>query len=88
MRDPTVTWPVVVAVLAIVFLIGGVLAAILDFYKARKVTTAADEVLRQLVQRYEALAANTMDAQQRVGADVAELRTRTAAIEQILRSVE
>ena len=88
MSDPTVTWPVVVAVLAVVTFFGGLLAALLDFYKTRKVTKAGDEVLRQLLQRYESLAANTMGAQQRVGADVAELRTRTAAIEQILRSVE
>ena len=44
--------------------------------------------LRQLVGRYEQLSANTMDAQQRVAADVAELRARTTSIEQILRSVE
>ena len=88
MSDPTVTWPVVVAVLALVTFFGGLLAALLDFYKSRKVTAAGDETLRELLQRYESLAANTMVAQQRVGADVAELRTRTAAIEQILRSVE
>ncbi len=44
--------------------------------------------LRQLVSRYEQLAENILDAQQRGAADVAELRSRTASIEQILRTVE
>jgi hypothetical protein len=34
------------------------------------------------------LAENPLDTQQRVAADVAELRSRTASIEQILRTVE
>jgi hypothetical protein len=44
--------------------------------------------MRQLVRRYEQLAENSLDAQQRVAADVAELRSRAASIEQILRTVE
>jgi hypothetical protein len=47
-----------------------------------------EDDLRQLVGRYEKLAENSLDAQQRVAADVSELRTRAAAIEQILRTVE
>jgi hypothetical protein len=44
--------------------------------------------LRELVNRYEQLAAATMDAQQRTATDIAEVRARTAAIEQVLRTVE
>jgi hypothetical protein len=40
------------------------------------------------VRRYEQLAETTLDAQQRVAADVSELRSRTTSIEQILRTVE
>ena len=40
------------------------------------------------MQRYEQLAANTLDAQQRFAADVSELRSRTSSIEQLLRTVE
>jgi hypothetical protein len=40
------------------------------------------------VRRYEQLAENTLDAQQRSAAEVSELRSRTTAIEQILRTVE
>jgi hypothetical protein len=40
------------------------------------------------VKRYEQLAENTLDAQQRTAADVAELRSRAASIEQILRTAE
>jgi hypothetical protein len=40
------------------------------------------------VRRYEHLAESTLDAQQRVSADVSELRSRTAAIDAILRTVE
>jgi predicted transcriptional regulator len=57
--------------------------------KAMKYYEAAqEEQLRQLVRRYEQLAENTLDAQQRVAADVSELRLRTTSIEQILRTVE
>jgi len=37
--------------------------------------------LRELVNRYEQLAAATMDAQQRTASDIAEVRARTAAID-------
>ena len=46
------------------------------------------EYKKNFVNRYEQLAENTQDAQQRVATDLAELRTRTAAIEHILRTVE
>lgn len=68
-------------------LIGGAAATYLDFRKTRTVA-GQEEDLRQLVHRYEQLAENTLDAQQRAAADVAELRSRTASIEQILRTVE
>jgi ABC-type phosphate transport system auxiliary subunit len=65
----------------------GVLSTVVDY---RKVRVGADQVeeLRKLVQRYEQLAEKTLDAQQRTAADVAELRSRTASIEQILRTVD
>ena len=84
-------WPDAVAVLgillAITVLIGGAMAAFVELRKTRIVAGHQDD-LRQLVRRYEHFAENTLDTQQRVAADVAELRSRTASIEQILRTVE
>lgn len=70
-----------------VILVGGAISAWLDLRKAKLAAGQADD-LRQLVHRYEQLAENTLDAQQRLAADVAELRNRSTAIEQILRTVE
>jgi hypothetical protein len=85
------TWPqsifLVGLLLVVVILLGGAMAAWLDLRKTKMIANQEDS-LRQLVQRYEQLAENTLDAQQRVAADVAELRTRTGSIEQILRTVE
>ena len=84
-------WPDAVAVLgillAITVLIGGAMAAFVELRKTKIVAGHQDD-LRQLVRRYEHFAENTLDTQQRVAADVAELRSRTASIEQILRTVE
>jgi len=77
-------WPVVILIISVL----GILAATLTDLVGTRVKANQEESLRQLVNRYEQLAANTLDAQQRVAADVAELRTRTSAIEQILRSVD
>ena len=63
------------------------MATYLDMRKM-KVTAQQEDDLRQLVRRYEQLAENSLDAQQRAAADVSELRSRTASIEQILRTVE
>jgi hypothetical protein len=86
-----VTWPEAIVVLGIIaliiFLIGGGMATYLDMRKM-KVTAQQEDGLRQLVRRYEQLAENSLDAQQRAAADVSELRSRTASIEQILRTVE
>jgi DNA repair ATPase RecN len=73
--------------LAALFLIGIAVASFLEFRKL-KTTEAQQERLRQLVRRYEQLAETTLDAQQRVAADVSELRSRTTSIEQLLRTVE
>lgn len=70
-----------------VFAVIAVLATIIEFRKA-KLNVTQQEALYQLVSRYEKLAENTLDAQQRVAADLSELRTRTASVEQILRTVE
>jgi hypothetical protein len=87
----TMGWPESIAFLALVlfvlFIIAATLATITENRKI-KIAARQDEALRQLVSRYETLAAGTLDAQQRVAADVAELRSRTASIEQILRTVE
>ena len=84
-------WPDAVAVLgillAVTVLIGGAMAAFVELRKTRIVAGHQDD-LRQLVRRYEHLAENALDTQQRVAADVAELRSRTASIEQILQTVE
>lgn len=77
-------WPVVVLILGILIVTVGTLS---EFYKTR-IKAGQEDALRQLVRRYEQLAENTMDAQQRVATDVSELRSRTASIEQILRTVE
>lgn len=87
----TLDWPLVILILGLtllgVFLVIGVLATWHEFTKTR--TQAKQEGdLRQLVNRFEQLAETTLDAQQRVAADLAELRVRTNAIEQILRTVE
>ncbi len=85
------TWPDAIALLGVLFaalfLIGIVVASINEFRKL-KISTAQQDELRQLVRRYEQLAETTLDAQQRVAADMSELRSRTASIEQILRTVE
>lgn len=75
--------------IAFVVLIGGALATF-AFVSLRKTKVAADQQddLRQLVRRYEHLAETSVDSQQRVAADVSELRSRTSSIEQILRTVE
>ena len=85
------TWPHTILILGIMM---GALVLILGlgatFLESRKLRVAAqqDADLRQLVGRYERLAEKTLDAQQRAAADVSELRSRTASIEQILRTVD
>jgi hypothetical protein len=85
------TWPDAAALLglllALTILVGGAMAAFVELRKT-KVVAGQEDDLRQLVRRYEHLAENTLDAQRRVAADVSELRSRTASIEQILRTVE
>jgi ABC-type phosphate transport system auxiliary subunit len=85
------TWPEAFLVIGLSFLgfllLGATIATWLETRKL-KVASHQDEDLRQLVRRYEQLAENTVDTQQRVAADVSELRSRTNAIEQILRTVE
>ena len=87
----TVTAPEVAAfiglLVTLMFLIAASLGGFIEIRKT-KIAARQDEDLRQLIRRYEHLAENSLDAQQRVAADVAELRTRSASIEQLLRSVE
>jgi len=57
-------------------------------YRKTKLLAGREEQYRKLVDRYEQLASSTMDAQQRAATDLAELRTRVAAVEQIMRTVD
>jgi len=91
MGPDTWTWPQVILILGLA-LVGfmifiGVISTVVEY---RKVKVGADQVedLRKLVQRYEQLSEKTLDAQQRTAVDVAELRSRAASIEQILRTVD
>jgi hypothetical protein len=85
------SWPEAVLILGLVALglmaIGGVAASRRESRKL-KLVAGQEDALRQLVSRYEQLAEKSLDAQQRVAADVSELRSRTSSIEQILRTVE
>jgi hypothetical protein len=89
--EHAVTWPESIAFLGLIvfvmFLLGAAAATWLE-YRKTKLMAAREDALRQLVARYEQLAESTLDAQQRVAADVSELRSRTTSIEQILRTVE
>ena len=88
---PGRSWPDVVLILGLLLLavlVAGGATAFVSENRKMKVDAARENDLRQLVDRYEQLAEKTMDAQQRAAADVAELRTRTTAIEQLLRTVE
>jgi len=89
--ESSLSWPESVALLGllifVMFVLGVATASWLEFRKT-KIAAAQDDALRQLVSRYEQLAEKTLDAQQRVAADVAELRSRATSIEQILRTVE
>lgn len=87
----TWTWPEAVLILGLVTLglmaIGGGVAGVQEWRKL-KLVASQEDALRQLVNRYEQLAEKSLDAQQRMAADVSELRSRTSSIEQILRTVE
>jgi hypothetical protein len=91
LADTSVTWPEAAALLGIlltiVVLICGGMAAFVELRKTRTMAAHEDD-LRQLVRRYEHLAENALDVQQRVAADMSELRSRAASIEQLLRTVE
>jgi hypothetical protein len=85
------TWPEAIiflgVLLAAMLLIGVTVSALLEFRRTR-LLAAQEDNLRQLVLRYEQLAETTLDAQERVAADMSELRSRTTSIEQILWTVE
>jgi hypothetical protein len=78
---------IIVAIIVVFFIYAGFQSRRLQIRKA-EITAGREDELRQLVARYEQLAETTLDAQQRVAADVSELRSRTTSIEQILRTVE
>jgi flagellar basal body-associated protein FliL len=89
--DSGTTWPEAILILGIILalllLLGGAAATFLEFGKVKR-QAQKEEDLRQLVNRFEKLAETTLDAQQRTAADVSELRSRTASIEQMLRTVD
>lgn len=76
----------VALMIAVVVIIGGFTLAFVELRKAR-IRADQESQLRQLVERYERLAENSLDAQQRSAASLAELHSRVASIEQILRAV-
>ncbi len=84
------SWPVAISLVTVLaaatILTAIVIAAVVESRKLRLAASQADD-LRQLVHRFEQLAENTLDVQQRMAADLAELRSRAASIEQILRTV-
>lgn len=87
----TIEWPMVILILGLLFIAFCVFVAVASMrHEERKlrISTGQEEAVRALVDRYEQLAATTLDAQQRTAADVAELRARAASIEQLLRSVD
>lgn len=89
--DGTLTWPGAILILGLSLLAIGSISGVWSFfYELRKTKLLAgqEDALRQLVRRYEQLAETTLDAQQRVAADMSEIRSRTSSIEQILRTVE
>jgi cbb3-type cytochrome oxidase subunit 3 len=71
----------------VMFLIGATMSFFLQLRKT-KLRAAQEEDLRQVVRRYEHFAENTLDVQQRVAADMSELRSRMALVEKILRTVD
>jgi len=85
------TWPdaagAAVVAVAVVALVGFAVAGYVQLRTA-KIKAGQEDDLRQLVRRYEQLAETTHDAQQRTASDLSEMRSRTASIEQILRTVE
>ena len=76
-----------VVALGIVALVGFVVAGFVQLRTA-KIKAGQEDDLRQPVRRYEHLAEGSLDAQQRAASDLAEMRARSASIEQILRTVE
>jgi hypothetical protein len=87
----TIGWPEAIIIIFVLFMVVVLYGGAKDRrYKLRKaeITAGREEEMRQLITRYEQLAETTLDAQQRVAADVSELRSRTTSIEQILRTVE
>jgi Tfp pilus assembly protein PilO len=85
------TWPETVFLLGVLLLVTFLICLIIvAVFEHRKNLLAADqtEELRRLLRNYEQLSKDTLNAQERTAADLAELRARMAAIEQILRTVE
>ena len=91
LADSSISTPEAIAAVAFFVMIAAVVGAlifgVLDLRKT-KIKAGQEEAVRQLVGRYEQLAETTLDAQQRVAADVSELRSRVTSIEQVLRTVE
>ncbi|WP_240776812.1 hypothetical protein [Nonomuraea basaltis] len=91
MLDGAMSWPEAIFYLGVLVLVAFLIALfVVGTFEMRKAKLEASQAedLRRLVRRFEQLSENTMDAQQRVAADLAELRARTTSIEQILRTVE
>ena len=85
------SWPdaagVAALVVAVVAVVGFAVAGFVQL-RTSKIKAGDADNLRQLVRRYEHLAENTFDAQQRTATDLSEMKSRTVSIEQLLRTVE
>ncbi|MCR6689069.1 hypothetical protein [Cellulomonas sp.] len=84
-------WPTVILLLGVlvVALMAGI-AVVATRNESRKLDLdeARAEEVKRLLARYDELSAATIEAQKRAAADLADLQTRLAGIERILRSVE
>ncbi|MGM1062486.1 hypothetical protein [Saccharothrix sp. Mg75] len=91
MTPDTLTWPAAVLALGVLslalVLVLFLLNSLIEVRKAKIGADRADD-LRRLVHRYEQLAEGTLDAQQRAAADLADLRARTASVENTAGTAE
>lgn len=84
-------WPTVIlllGVLVVVLMVGIAVVATRNESRKLDLDEARSEEVKRLLARYDELSAATIEAQKRAAADLADLQTRLAGIERILRSVE
>ncbi|MDQ1288078.1 MAG: hypothetical protein QG622_1643 [Actinomycetota bacterium] len=87
----TISWQettLILGFLVVVLLCVVTLALSWLLFRRTKLEAGQASELRQLLDRFEQLAEDSLDLQKRTTADLTELKTRTDAIERILRTVE